>query len=139
MQTSGVQIVHAAPVLAVPDVAATMEWYRDVLGFTGSPFPDERPYSFAILCHGNTELMFRRGEATAKSPTHYEWDIYLRLHGGKLRQLYSELNKRGVVTRRLEQMFYGLAEFEITDPDGYVVCLSEELPEMDDLPKPCED
>ena len=139
MQTSGVKIVDAVPVFAVPDVAATMEWYRDVLGFTGSPFPDEPPYSFAILCHGTTELMFRKGSAAVKRPTHYEWDVYLRLHGGQLRKLYAELSERGVVTRRLERMFYGLAEFEITDPDGYVLCLSEELSDMEDLPVPCED
>jgi len=30
------------------------------------------------------------------------------------------ITARGIVTRRLERMFYGPAEFEITDPDGYV-------------------
>jgi hypothetical protein len=33
-------------------------------------------------------------------------------------------------------MFYGLAEFEIADPDGYVICLSQELEDMSDLPTP---
>jgi len=33
-------------------------------------------------------------------------------------------------------MFYGLAEFEISDPDGYVICLSEELADCGDLPTP---
>jgi hypothetical protein len=33
-------------------------------------------------------------------------------------------------------MFYGLAEFEITDPDGYVVCLSQLLENAEDLPTP---
>jgi hypothetical protein len=38
--------------------------------------------------------------------------------------------------RRLERMFYGLVEFEITDPDGNVLCLSQELADAGDLPTP---
>jgi hypothetical protein len=30
----------------------------------------------------------------------------------------------------------GLAEFEITDPDGYVLCLSQSLENASDLPRP---
>jgi hypothetical protein len=33
-------------------------------------------------------------------------------------------------------MFYGLAEFEIIDPDGYVICLSQFLEDASDLPTP---
>jgi hypothetical protein len=50
--------------------------------------------------------------------------------------VYAELSRRQPVTRRLERMFYGLAEFEVTDPDGYVLCLSEELADNGDLPTP---
>jgi hypothetical protein len=41
-----------------------------------------------------------------------------------------------MVTRRLERMPYGLAEFEITDPDGYVLCIGQALDDADDLPTP---
>jgi hypothetical protein len=34
------------------------------------------------------------------------------------------------------RMPYGLAEFEITDPDGYVICLSQLLEDAGDLPTP---
>ena len=43
---------------------------------------------------------------------------------------------RGIVTRRLERMPYGLTEFEITDPDGYVICLSQLIEDASDLPTP---
>jgi len=33
-------------------------------------------------------------------------------------------------------MFYGLAQFEVTDPDGYVLCLSQALEDVRDLPSP---
>jgi hypothetical protein len=31
---------------------------------------------------------------------------------------------------------YGLVEFEITDPDDYVICLSQLLEDASDLPTP---
>jgi uncharacterized glyoxalase superfamily protein PhnB len=131
------KIQLAVPVLRVADVAKAMEWYRTTLGFEGDPFPPAPPYAFAILRHGETELMLRRGTPPARpQPRAYDWDVYLRTDGGDFRKLFSECQSKGIVTRRLEKMFYGLAEFEITDPSGYVICLSQELADMNDLPAP---
>jgi len=81
--------------------------------------------------------MLRRGTPTAQSKSRpYDWDVYLRLEATDFRELFSRLSARGVVTRRLERMFYGLAEFEITDLDGYVICLSQALEDACDLPTP---
>ena len=81
--------------------------------------------------------MIRRGSPPVRSkPQQYDWDVYLRLEGSRFRELFTQLSGRGIVTRRLERMFYGLAEFEITDPDGYVICLSQLLEDAGDLPTP---
>ena len=69
-------------------------------------------------------------------PRQYDWDVYLRREGERFRDVYAAFSARGIVTRRLELMPYGLAEFEITDPDGYVICLSQRLEGADDLPRP---
>jgi uncharacterized glyoxalase superfamily protein PhnB len=130
-------IARAVPVLRVLDVGRTMEWYRTTLGFTADPFPEAPPHAFAILRHGPGEMMIRRGLPPARvKPGPYDWDIYLRLEGSRFRELFAQLSARGVVSRRLERMFYGLAEFEITDPDGYVVCLGQSLEDASDLPTP---
>ncbi|HVT28669.1 MAG TPA: VOC family protein [Lacipirellulaceae bacterium] len=130
-------ITSAVPVLRVTDVARSIDWYRAILGFVGEPFPAQPTYEFAILRHGSTELMLRRGSPLVRpQPRPYDWDVYLRLEGSRFRELFAQLNERGIVTRRLESMFYGLAEFEITDPDGYSVCLSQPLENADDLPTP---
>lgn len=135
----GSTVAQAVPLLRVADVGRTIAWYRDVLGFVGDPFPAQPPYLFAILRHGPVEIMVRH---TACPPSRtsgpHDWDIYLRLDGGGLRTLFAELQARGVVTRRLERMFYGQVEFEITDPDGHVLCLSECLDDASDLPTPAE-
>ena len=132
-----VSIVKAVPVLEVADVGVSIKWYREMLGFSADPFPESPPHQFAILRHGQTELMLRCGSSKALAgQRQYKWDVYLRLGEGQIRQLFAELTSHGVVCRRLERMFYGLAEFEIKDLDGYVLCLAEELDDGQDLPTP---
>lgn len=132
-------LTQVIPVLRVADVARSIEWYRQTLGFAGDPFPAQPPYEFAILRNGSAEIMLRCGSPPARlGPKEYDWDVYLRLENVPFRELYALLQTRGVVTRRLERMFYGLAEFEITDPDGYVLCLSHALEDASDLPTPAE-
>jgi len=130
-------ITQAVPLLRVTDVARSMEWYRSNLAFIGDPFPAKPPFEFAILRHGAVELMLRRGMPPIR-PNHkpYDWDVYLRREGSQFREVFAAFNTRGIVTRRLERMFYGLAEFEITDPDGYVISLSQMLEDAGDLPTP---
>ena len=60
----------------------------------------------------------------------------MRLEGTRFHEVFGKLSTHGVVTRRLELMPYGLAEFEITDLDGYAICLSQELEDASDLPTP---
>jgi len=132
-------IKQAIPLLRVTDVARSIEWYRGTLGFVGDPFPAEAPHEFAILRQGQVELMLRRGSPPPRSERRqYDWDVYLRREGSRFREVFAAFTARGIVTRRLEQMPYGLAEFEITDPDGYVICLSQQLEDAGDLPTPEE-
>jgi len=136
------RIFQAVPVLQVADVSASAEWYRNALGFDADPFPDQPPFQFAILRHGETELMLQRAAAPVlRKPVPYRWDVYFRLEGGKIRKLYGRLSELlpvegGCIQRRLERMFYGLCEFEIVDLDGYVICLAEPLRNDSDLPTP---
>lgn len=133
------QIIAAVAVLRVSDVGRSLNWYREMLGFQGDPFPAAPPFEFCILRHGKTEIMLRRGTPrVATSPCSHDWDVYIRMEGQKIRELYAALLKKQIVSRRLERMFYGQAEFEVTDPDGYSICIAEALEEMADLPAPVE-
>ena len=114
-----------------------MQWYRDTLALVGDPFPAKPTHEFAILRQGQMELMLRRGSPPVRSAARqHDWDVYLRREGERFRGVFAAFSARGIVTRRLEQMPYGLAEFEITDRDGYVICLSQELEDVSDLPRP---
>ena len=116
---------RAIPLLRVADVARSAAWYRDILGFNVDVFPDEKPHVFAILTRGPAEIMLRRS-SFARSPHWEDWDVRLPLKSG-LRELYARLVPLGVVSRHLERMPYCDCEFDIRDPDGYVICLSQML------------
>jgi hypothetical protein len=131
------RVFQAVPVLQVADVGVSVLWYRDNLGFSADPFPPSPPHQFAILRHGETELMLQRhAERPGRTPKPYRWDVYLRLEGGRLPMLFQALEPTHCVQRRIERMPYGLCEFEIVDPDGYVICLAEPLRQDQDYPTP---
>ena len=127
----------AVPLLRVKDVARSAAWYRETLGFAVDPFPETPPYAFAILRRGKAEIMLSCSEAGR--PAGWKgWDVYVRLQSG-LRELHARLELTGVVTRGLQRMFYGMAEFDARDPDGYVLCFGQDLADAGDLPAPSED
>ena len=68
-----------------------------------------------------------------RSPDLEDWDLRLPLKDG-LRELYARLQTLGVVTRSLERMPYCDSEFDIKDPDGYVICISQMLENASDIP-----
>jgi catechol 2,3-dioxygenase-like lactoylglutathione lyase family enzyme len=128
---------QAVPVLRVSDVARSVAWYRDVLGLVGDPFPAAPPHRFAILRRGGAEVMLRDGGDPSRAPRGpYDWDLYLRVEGVSLRELYAALRGADLAARRLERMAYGMSEFEVIDPDGHRICLAQELPDAGDLPTP---
>ncbi|MCP5476595.1 MAG: hypothetical protein R3F18_20585 [Lysobacterales bacterium] len=127
-------LTQAIALLRVTDVARSMAWYRGYLAFVGDPFPSSPPHEFAILRHAAVELMLRKGSPAPRSTHPYDWDLYLRREGAGFREIYAAFSAHGIVTRRLERMPYGMAEFELTDPDGYRICLGQPLTHMDDLP-----
>ena len=127
----------AVPVLRVSDVARSIDWYQVNLGFADDPFPREPPHKFAILRCGLVELMLRQCKSkNARTPRRYDWDVYLRVDLDSLRKFHEALFAQGLVTRRMERMFYGLAEFEVTDLDGNVLCIGGESSDIDELPTP---
>lgn len=126
-------VTAAAPLLRVRDVGRSIAWFRDTLGFAADPFPTAPPYLFAILFRDGVEIMVRRA-AESPSETRTGWDVYLRLASGTIRAVYAHVQRQGGVVRRLEMMPYGCAEFEVQDPDGHRICISERNAAGDGLP-----
>ncbi|HZS45479.1 MAG TPA: VOC family protein [Blastocatellia bacterium] len=118
----------AAPTFVVSDIGATMRWYEKHLGFEGDPFPAAEPFVFAILRRDTVEIMLMRIEGyqkpdlSAMRPAGL-WDTYVRTSG--LAELYESLRESVTVIKPLSTQPYGLSEFWIKDPNGYILAFSE--------------
>jgi uncharacterized glyoxalase superfamily protein PhnB len=127
-------VVQATPLLRVADVSRSIAWYEHVLGFTAQPFFEHEPYVFAILQKGNVRLMLSRHAGFKRDPGYRGFDVYLTLSGGLIREVYEDVSKRTAITSPLQRMPYADCEFEVTDPDGHVICISELLDDPSGIP-----
>jgi uncharacterized glyoxalase superfamily protein PhnB len=119
---------RAAPTFPVADVDATIRWYETHLGFTSYPFPEKPPYVFASIYRDDVEIMFQRIDGYQK-PDLYRlrsggvWDAYIRMEGVK--DFYETVKDRVEIQMTLRQQSYGDWEFEVKDPNGYILVFSE--------------
>lgn len=124
--SAGGRFRFSVPVLRVRDVAATVAWYRRHLGFSAETFPERAPHEFATIERDGVQILVRqsRDEAPARDG-HSGWDLYLWTDGLDLSRLEAAfaLAGSGQVVRPLSPMSANIAELEIRDPDGYVLCI----------------
>jgi uncharacterized glyoxalase superfamily protein PhnB len=118
------------PVFLVSQVAATMRWYKEKLGFSGRGHPKSQPYAFAILEKDDVTIMLQALE-DYDVPDLYDqrdggvWHAYIRVQG--IRVLFEELSKDGGVTivEGLEHQPHGDTTFAIRDFNGYVLVFAQ--------------
>ncbi len=119
------------PNLVVFDVARSVAFYRDVLGFRlDATVPEAAPYVFASVQSGNVEIFLN-----APEPAYAEYPAFKdRAIGGTLtlfiemvdiQGAYDSLKDRVRVVMPFEHKWYGVTEFAIADPDGYVITFAE--------------
>ena len=123
-----------AAVLRVADVSRSMRWYEETLGLKAHPFPKHEPYVFCVLEGERIRIMLRRQPGYERHPAFRNCDLYITVRDNTLRDVYEDLRRRATVVRELEHMPYGDCEFEIVDPDGYFVCISELLDDPSGIP-----
>ncbi|HYB49172.1 MAG TPA: VOC family protein [Streptosporangiaceae bacterium] len=119
------EIRSSVPTFLVSDVAATARWYAERLGFrVAGSVPGQEPFVYASLQRGGAELMllslagYRKPDLSARRPEGL-WDAYIRVHG--VRALYETVRGQAFVRMALKQQPYGDWEFEVADPNGYVL------------------
>ena len=119
---------RTAPTFPVADVDATIRWYETKLGFTSYPFPETPPYVFASVCCDQVEIMFQRIEGYQKPDLYHlrsggVWDAYIRMEG--VRDFYEAVRDKVEIRMPLRKQDYGDWEFEVEDPNGYILVFSE--------------
>ncbi len=121
------RLTSAAPCFPVSDVDVTMRWYQQKLGFEGHPFPETEPHAFCCLVRDQIEIMLQKIDGYQKPDLYVQRDggvrdAYIRTRGVK--EFYESIKDRVEILRRLQKEFYGDWEFEVKDPNGYVLVFS---------------
>lgn len=124
------------PNLVVSDLDRSLAFYRDVLGFTvvttvpePASAPAGEPVAFAWM-QRDTVNVFLNSETSAKMKTAAGTGmLFITLGAGDIASgidaLFAAVKDRAPVEMPLTDQFYGMREFTITDPDGYVVIFAQ--------------
>jgi lactoylglutathione lyase len=119
------------PNLVVSNVERSVAFYCDTLGFTlTQKVPDQSPLVFATVQSGDVEIFLNAPEpAIAEYPAFKSRPIggtltlFMEVEG--IKSLHEALAGRVTVVMPLERKWYGVTEFAIVDPDGYVITFAE--------------
>jgi uncharacterized glyoxalase superfamily protein PhnB len=120
-----VVIRSAVPTFLVADVAATARWYGTNLGFQiAGAVPKQEPFVYASVQRGAAEIMllaladYQKPDLRDRRPSGL-WDAYIRTDG--VHALYTSVEGQPFIQMALTHQSYGDWEFEVRDPNGYVL------------------
>jgi uncharacterized glyoxalase superfamily protein PhnB len=120
------------PNLLVANVERSLAFYEDVLGFTrGFTVPEQSPFVFASVNGGAVEIFFNDAAGAIKEYPAFggkalgaTGTMYIEIEG--VDALHDRLKAASVpIVMPLVTQFYGMREFAIEDPDGYVITFAE--------------
>jgi uncharacterized glyoxalase superfamily protein PhnB len=120
-----IQVFAAVPTFLVADIGSTARWYAQHLGFqTAGHVPDHEPFVYASLQRDGAEIMllnlagYQKPDLTDRRPRGL-WDAYFRMRG--VHALYESVRGEAFIKMPLKKQSYGDWEFEVRDPNGYVL------------------
>jgi lactoylglutathione lyase len=121
------------PNLVVSDIARSLTFYRDVLGFSiVTTVPEAEPFVFVWLQRGDVQVFLNAQQAAAAEYPELaanlasgSWTMFIVTDA--VDELHDALSGRVRVVMPLETKFYGMREFAITDPDGFVITFAERV------------
>ncbi|ARP99332.1 bleomycin resistance protein [Pseudorhodoplanes sinuspersici] len=112
------------PMLQAGDLQRTIAWYESVLGFRCV----RREKHWCRLERDGVTLMFMRNEHVGTPHATGTQYIYV----DDLNALWNAIKDRVTPEWGPEKMPYGMMEFAIKDPDGYLLSFGEELEKAED-------
>lgn len=122
------------PNLVVSNVAASLKFYEGVLGLQRQmTVPEQEPFVFAAVGSGNVEIFLNQKEAAfaeyaafGGKPLGGTFTIYIEVDD--VEQLHHRAEQHKVrVVMPMETKFYGMREFAVADPDGYLITFAQRV------------
>lgn len=120
------------PNLVVRDVAASMEFYRTVLGLQPAiTVPEQPPYVFGSVTSAEVEIFFNDQKAVAEEypplaarPAGGALTLFVEVEG--IEEILAAVQKsKAKIVMPLKTQFYGMREFAFEDPEGWTVTIAE--------------
>ena len=125
------ELKKLTPNLVVSSVERSLAFYRDVLGFrVTATVPEAAPYVFASVESGAVEIFLNAPEpAIAEYPAFkgrpLGGTLTLFIEVAAIAQVYDSLESRVKICMPLEKKWYGVTEFALEDPDGYLITFAQ--------------
>jgi lactoylglutathione lyase len=119
------------PHLLVSNVERSLAFYVDTLEFErGMTVPDASPFVFAAVTSDAVEIFLNDAATAVKEypafsgkPIGATGTLYIEVEG--VDALHDRLKSKVKILMPILTQFYGMREFAIADPDGYVLTLAE--------------
>ncbi len=127
-----IDIRGMAPLLAVFDMPASIEFYCEGLGFEiiGTDGKTAPKFDWVMLRLNDSELMLNTAyeedqRPPAPDPTRIaaHQDVAIYFGCPDVDGAYAQLREKGIKTREPKLAPYGMKQLYMTDPDGYLLCL----------------
>jgi lactoylglutathione lyase len=121
------------PNLIVSNVERSIAFYRDVLGFdVAFTVPEASPFVFAAVQSGPVEIFLNAPEpaiveypAFKDRPIGGTLTLFIEVAG--VGAVHEAITDRVKIVMPLERKWYGMTEFAIEDPDGYLITFAERV------------
>ena len=133
------KLQDVTPNLIVADIDRSTAFYRDVLGFSvTATVPDASPFVFVWLQRDGVSVFLNVASAAggdvpelASRPIGGTNTLFMTLDAESVTDgvdaLFREVDGRAKVVMPLKTQFYGMREFGIEDPDGYILFFAQRV------------
>ena len=122
------------PNLLVASVERSIAFYTEVLGFErGMTVPEASPFVFAQVTSGPVEIFLNDADGAVKEypvlkdrPLGMSGTLFIEVDG--IKDLYERLRSKVTIAMPFITQWYGMMEFAIADPDGYLITFAQRVP-----------
>ena len=133
------QFADITPNLVVADIDRSTAFYRDVLGFSVvATVPENAPFVFAWLQRGGVSVFLNAQHGLggdvpglALRPIGGTNTLFMTIEADSpeagVDALFRQIEDRARVVMPLKTQFYGMREFAVEDPDGYIVFFAQRV------------
>jgi len=126
------KLTAVTPSLFTDDIDRSIAFYRDVLGFeVRITVPDRAPFVFVSLERDGITVFLNDAAAARRDASEATWltvgksGVTMFIDMENIVDFWTQIKGKAPVAMPLVEQWYGLTEFSVTDPDGYLLTFAE--------------